>query len=79
VEAGLPSPSAGDDREATRFPPPCTGGGGDWEEVSFLARETLEHGNGARRQREVYGRAGRLQDVVDMLIEETSQGMAEAP
>jgi len=39
---------------------------------------TLARGNGARRQREVYGRAGQFEDVVDMLIEETSQGMAEA-
>ena len=74
----MSSPGAGDDREATRFRPPGTGGGGDWEEVSFLARETLARGNGARRQREVYGRAGQFEDVVDMLIEETSQGMAEA-
>lgn len=32
----------------------------------------------SRRQREVYGRAGQLEDAVDMLLEETSQGMAEA-
>lgn len=32
----------------------------------------------SRRQREVHGRAGQLEDAVDMLIEETSQGMAEA-
>ena len=47
---------------------------GDWEEVSTLTRETLERGNGARRQRRAYERAGRLEDVVDMLIEETGQG-----
>lgn len=41
----MSSPGAGDDREATRFRPPGTGGGGDWEEVSFLARETLARGN----------------------------------
>jgi carboxylate-amine ligase len=51
---------------------------GDWEEVSFLARETLERGNGAARQRETYGRAGQVEDVVDMLIEDTAQGMDEA-
>ena len=47
---------------------------GDWEDVSKLTRETLERGNGARRQRRAYERAGRLEDVVDMLIEETGQG-----
>ncbi len=44
---------------------------GDWEEVSALVRETLKRGNGADRQRRVYERAGRLEDVVGMLIEET--------
>jgi carboxylate-amine ligase len=47
---------------------------GDWEEVSTLVREALEHGNGANRQREAYERAGRLEDVVDMLVEETAHG-----
>ena len=48
---------------------------GDWEEVSALAHETLERGNGASRQRRAYERTGRLEDVVDMLIEETAQGI----
>jgi carboxylate-amine ligase len=47
---------------------------GDWEEVASLANETLRQGNGARRQRLAYERAGRLEDVVDMLVEETAQG-----
>jgi carboxylate-amine ligase len=47
---------------------------GDWEEVSAIARETLERGNGASRQREAYERKARLEDVVDMLVEETAQG-----
>ena len=51
---------------------------GDWEEFSSLARETLERGNGATRQRETYGRAGRLKDVVDTLLEETAQGRSRA-
>ena len=47
---------------------------GDWEEVSGLVRETLERGNGATRQRAVYRRTGRLEAVVDMLVEETARG-----
>jgi carboxylate-amine ligase len=47
---------------------------GDWDEVSELGRETLKRGNGARRQRQIYERTGRLEDVVDMLVEETAQG-----
>jgi carboxylate-amine ligase len=46
----------------------------DWEEVSALVRETVESNNGAGRQREACQRAGRLEDVVDMLVEETAQG-----
>ena len=49
---------------------------GDWDEVSSLVRETLEGGNGARRQRMAYERAGRLEEVVDILIEETARGLA---
>ena len=46
----------------------------DWEEVSSLINETLQHGNGASRQRRAYGQSGRLEDVVDALVEETAQG-----
>ncbi len=49
---------------------------GDWEEVSSLVRETLDGGNGARRQRMAYERAGRLEEVVDILIGETARGLA---
>jgi glutamate---cysteine ligase / carboxylate-amine ligase len=51
---------------------------GDWQEVSALVGSTLKHGNGAMRQRQMYERAGRLQDVVDLLIEETAEGAEPA-
>ena len=51
---------------------------GDWEEVSSLVGETLRAGNGASRQRRAYGRAGRLEEVVGMLIEETERGTKPA-
>lgn len=47
---------------------------GDYEEVSSLVGETLERGNGARHQREAYERTGRLEGVVDLLVEETARG-----
>jgi carboxylate-amine ligase len=47
---------------------------GDWQEVSALVGSTLKHGNGAMRQRQTYEHAGQLQDVVDLLIEETAEG-----
>lgn len=51
---------------------------GDYDEVSSLLHDTLEEGNGARRQRQAYGRTGRLEDVVDELIEDTASGSKAA-
>jgi carboxylate-amine ligase len=48
---------------------------GEWDEVSGLVRQTLARGNGARRQREAFARAGRLEDVVDLILAETYQGL----
>ena len=48
---------------------------GEWAEVSALVRRTVACGNGARRQREAFARAGRLEAVVDLIIAETSQGL----
>ena len=56
------------------FTRPALEESGDWEEVSSLVNETLQHGNGASRQRRAYGQSGRLEDVVDALAEETAQG-----
>ncbi|MDQ4127073.1 MAG: glutamate-cysteine ligase family protein, partial [Actinomycetota bacterium] len=47
---------------------------GDYEEVSSLVEETLQGGNGARRQRQAYERTGRLEGVVDLLAQETGRG-----
>jgi len=48
---------------------------GDWDEVSTLVCATLQHGNGAARQRAVYRRTGRLEDVVDSIVAETEKGI----
>lgn len=50
---------------------------GDWDEVSSIVQETMQQGNGAVRQREVYKRTGRLEDVVDFIVAETSKGVAK--
>lgn len=42
-----------------------------WDEVSELVRATLRRGNGAARQRAVFARAGRLEEVVDFIVGET--------
>jgi glutamate---cysteine ligase / carboxylate-amine ligase len=75
VEAGHAIPAREMIEKLLAFLRPALEEGGDWEEVSALVHETLKRGNGASRQRKAYERAGRLEDVVDMLIEETAQGM----
>jgi len=47
---------------------------GDWDEISALVRETMRRGTGATRQRAAYARAGRLEDVVDLIVAETTRG-----
>ncbi|HLL38948.1 MAG TPA: carboxylate-amine ligase [Rubrobacteraceae bacterium] len=71
VETGQAAPARAVIEELLAFTRPDLEEGGDWDEVSALVYETLEHGNGANRQRGAYQKAGRLEDVVDMLIEET--------
>lgn len=47
----------------------------EWAEISALAREVLARGNGARRQREAYMKTERYEDVVDLMVAETKQGL----
>ncbi len=52
---------------------------GDWDEVSDLVEQTVTRGTSAARQRVAYRRADRLEDVVDLLVQETGQfGAARA-
>ena len=74
VEAGRAAPAREVVEKLLTFARPALEKDGDWEEVSTLVRETLEQGNGANRQRRAYEKAGRLEDVVDMLVEETARG-----
>lgn len=48
---------------------------GDWDEVSSLVQKTMQQGNGATRQREVYQRNGSLEEVVDFIVAETGKGI----
>lgn len=45
------------------------------EEVFELVRATLEGGNGAARQRAAFARAGSFEDVVDLIVAETSASL----
>jgi carboxylate-amine ligase len=48
---------------------------GDWDEVSMLVRMTLERGNSAKRQLWAFAQSGRLEDVIDLILRETVQGL----
>ena len=48
---------------------------GDWDEIRALTTDLLGRGNGAQRQRAIYGRTGRFEDVVDAIIAEASRGL----
>ncbi len=54
------------------FVRPALENNGSWDEVSALVQRTLERGNGAMRQRQVYAAQQQLQDVVDFVVRETN-------
>jgi len=47
---------------------------GEWDEVAALVHRTLAHGTGAHRQLWAFTQAGRFEDVVDLIVEETARG-----
>jgi glutamate---cysteine ligase / carboxylate-amine ligase len=71
VEAGRAAPAREVIQKLLLFVRPVLEEHDDWEEVSSLVDETLERGTGATSQRRAYERTGKLEDVVDALIEET--------
>ena len=46
----------------------------DWDWVSAQTEEVLARGNGAQRQRAVFEKTGRWEDVVDFIVAETERG-----
>lgn len=57
------------------FVRPALEANGDWDEVAGLVRRTLQQGNGAQRQRQTLQQGGGYEAVVDMLVEQTAQGI----
>jgi carboxylate-amine ligase len=45
----------------------------DWDMVATRVREILHTGNGAKKQRAIYKRSGRFEDVVDFVVAETNR------
>lgn len=48
---------------------------GEWDHVHSLVERVVRDGTGATRQRRAYQRAGRLEDVVDLVVRETAEGL----
>lgn len=55
-----------------RFLQPALEETGDWAELSELVSATLAGGTGAARQRGAYARRGRIEDVLDLVVEQTA-------
>lgn len=47
---------------------------GEWDEVSGQVERVFADGTGATRQRQVFERSGRLEDVVEFVVAETARG-----
>ncbi|MGH8909050.1 MAG: carboxylate-amine ligase [Egibacteraceae bacterium] len=72
VQAGRPLPAADRIRQLLAYVRPALEEEGDWDETLALAEEVLRRGTSSQRQREVFARRGRMEDVVDRLIAETA-------
>ncbi len=75
VAAGRSRPAAAVVEGLLAFARPALEEFGEWDEVSGLVRRVVADGNGAARQRAAYARAGRFEDVVDLVVEETARGL----
>ncbi len=47
----------------------------EWKEVCRLVERVIDRGPGAARQPKAFQRAERLEDVVDLVVEETAHGV----
>lgn len=48
---------------------------GDWEEISSLVERILEQGNGAQRQMAIYQETNSYDEVVELIVTQTAQGV----
>jgi carboxylate-amine ligase len=76
IDALAPIPAREMVEKFLAFVRPSLEDAGEWDEISSIVHETMQRGTGATRQREAYKRAGRLEDVVDLIVEETAKGTA---
>ncbi|MBE9179590.1 carboxylate-amine ligase [Oculatella sp. LEGE 06141] len=72
AECSVPAPKLIE--QFLEFVRPALNDFGEWEDVYPTVQNTMQHGTGAARQRQVYNRTGRLEDVVDFMVQETAKG-----
>lgn len=73
VDARRPVPAGEQVRRLLDHVGPALAEHGDVAEVTALVAQTLGRGTGAARQRAAYQRRGNLDDVVDLIVRESSQ------
>lgn len=72
LEAGRSVPAAALVTRLLTVLRPALEEAGEWDEVHHLVERVLAEGTGAMRQRRAFARAGRLEDVVDLVVAETA-------
>ena len=72
LESCRSMPSAELVGDLLRFVGPALADAGEWQEIVELVRVVQSRGTGAHRQREVFARRGRLEDVVHFVLDETA-------
>lgn len=75
VQARRAVPSATRVASLLAFLRPWLEDSGEWREVTTLVEETQARGTGASRQRAALARSGRMEDVVDLIVQETELGV----
>jgi carboxylate-amine ligase len=75
LDAGRSVPARDLVESTLAFLRPALEASGDWDEVSKLVDRTLDQGNSAKRQLWAFAQSGRLEDVVDLILRETAQGL----
>lgn len=72
-QAGRPVPARTLINKLLAYVRPALESYGEWEDVSELVKAVFRQGTGAGRQRTIYARNERFEDVVDFMIAETAR------
>ena len=75
VVGGRSAPAVEVVRDLLSYLRPVLEDNGEWDEVASLVLQVIEEGTGSARQRAAFAREGRLEDVVDFVVQETAKGV----